>query len=199
MVDIRHLIRPKCLVDLGEDYTVVPAKPATGLLYITKGNPSFISGHLRMRGRSNGRYPYRYLEMINEVFGPEENAIEVCSNSISNSAAKFTVDINPDCKPDLVCNGEKLEGVVANTFNRWRCDPPYNKITAREIFKTSLPNTHRLLQAGAKIIKPRSLMFLLLSPQNYQICPHGVKRIGWIAITIVPNNELRALHIFFKI
>jgi hypothetical protein len=26
----------------------------------------------------------------------------------------------------------------------------------------------------------------------------GVKRIGWIAITIVPNNELRALHIFHK-
>ena len=112
MIDIRHLIRPKCLVDLSEDYTVVPAKPATGVLYITKRNPSFISGHLRMRGRSNGRYPYGYLEMINEVFGPEENAIEVCSNSISNSDAKFTVDINPDYQPNLVCNGEKLEGIV---------------------------------------------------------------------------------------
>ena len=199
MIDIRHLIRPKCLVDLSEDYIVVPAKPATGVLYITKRNPSFISGHLRMRGRSNGKYPYRYLEMINEVFGPEENAIEVCSNSISNSAAKFTVDINPDYKPNLVCNGEKLEGITANTFDRWRCDPPYNEKTAREMYKTSLPNTHRLLQAGAEIIKPKSLMFLLLGPKNYQVCPPGVKRIGWIAITIVPNNELRALHIFFKI
>ena len=150
MIDIRHLIRPKCLVDLSEDYTVVPAKPATGVLYITKRNPSFISGHLRMRGRSNGRYPYGYLEMINEVFGPEENAIEVCSNSISNSDAKFTVDINPDYQPNLVCNGEKLEGIAANTFDRWRCDPPYNEKTAREMYKTSLPNTHRLLQAGAE-------------------------------------------------
>ena len=42
-------------------------------------------------------------------------------------------------------------------------------------------------------------MFLLLGPQNYQICPPGVKRIGWIAITVVPNNELRALHIFLKL
>ena len=41
-------------------------------------------------------------------------------------------------------------------------------------------------------------MFLLLGPQNYQICPPGVKRIGWIAITVVPNNELRALHIFLN-
>jgi hypothetical protein len=41
-------------------------------------------------------------------------------------------------------------------------------------------------------------MFLLLGPQNYQWHPEGVKRIGWIAITVVPNNEVRALNIFFK-
>lgn len=33
----------------------------------------------------------------------------------------------------------------------------------------------------------------------YQWTPIGVKRIGWIAITIVPNNELRALHMFIKL
>jgi hypothetical protein len=41
-------------------------------------------------------------------------------------------------------------------------------------------------------------MFLLLGPQNYQWHPKGVKRIGWIAITVVPNNEVRALNIFYK-
>ena len=42
------------------------------------------------------------------------------------------------------------------------------------------------------------MMFLLLGPQNYQWHPKGVKRIGWIAITVVPNNEVRALNIFYK-
>lgn len=46
--------------------------------------------------------------------------------------------------------------------------------------------------------KGGSLMFLLLGPQNDQMCPPGLRRIGWIAMTIVPNNGLRALHIFYK-
>lgn len=141
--------------------------------------------------------PYKYTEMINAVFGCDQNTIEVCSNSISNEAC-FTVDINPEFNPALVCSGETLDGIADNSFSRWRCDPPYNHRTAKEMYGTSLPNTYKLLQAGARVIKPRSLMFLLLGPQNYQICPPGIKRIGWIAITIVPNNELRALHIFYK-
>jgi hypothetical protein len=35
-------------------------------------------------------------------------------------------------------------------------------------------------------------------PQNYQWHPKGVKRIGCIMITIVPNNEIRCLNIFYK-
>ena len=55
-----------------------------------------------MRGRDGGRYPYNYLEMIDHIFGSEENTIEVCSGSIkgrnasSSPYAPYTVDINPD-------------------------------------------------------------------------------------------------------
>jgi hypothetical protein len=52
------------------------------------------------------------------------------------------------------------------------------------------PITRELLKAGARVCKVGSLLFLLLGPQNYQWYPPRVKRIGWIAITIVPNNEL---------
>ena len=41
-------------------------------------------------------------------------------------------------------------------------------------------------------------MFLLLGPTNYQCHPAGVKRIGYVNITVVPNNENRALNIFYK-
>ena len=62
-------------------YIIIQATPATGILYVTKNSPDFISGHVRLRGRNNGRYPYNYLEMIETIFGPEENTIEVCSNN----------------------------------------------------------------------------------------------------------------------
>jgi hypothetical protein len=77
-------------------------------------------------------------------------------------------------------------------------DPPYNISTARDMYDTELPSSLKLLKAGARVCKVGSLMFLLLGPQNYQICPAGVRRIGWIPISVVPNNEVRCLNIYLK-
>jgi hypothetical protein len=194
MMDVRKLL--KACRHLDHDRSAIySANPATGILFITENNPSFISGHVRMRGRDQGRYPYKYLEMLESLFGPEQNTIEVCSRSVSDC---FSVDINPECKPMLVADGQKLEEIADNSFARWRCDPPYNHKTAKEMYNTSLPDTCKLLKAGARVCNSGSLMFLLLGPQNYQSHPKGVKRIGFVAITVVPNNELRALNIYYK-
>jgi hypothetical protein len=187
--------------DGDQKYFIMLASPAKGVLFITQNSPQFISGQIRVRGRSNGSYPYNYLEMIDTIFGKEENTIEVCSGNIRNYANSnrcFAVDINPLTKPDLVADGQTLYGISNNRFNRWRCDPPYNVKTAKKMYRTDLPRPIKLLQAGARVCKVGSLMFLLLGPQNYQLTPKGVKRIGWIAITVVPNNEVRALNIFYK-
>ena len=133
-----------------------------------------------MRGKNEGRYPFHYLEMIDNIFGYEPNTIEVCSRSVpggNKGGHCFTVDINPDCKPDLVTNGETLEGIASNEFDRWRCDPPYNEHTAREMYGTELPKT-LLLKAGTGVCKEGDLIFLLLGPTNYQSCPPGVIRMG---------------------
>ena len=105
-----------------------------------------------MRGRNQGRYPFHYLEMIESIFGYEPNTIEVCSRSVlggNRGSHCFTVDINPECKPDLVTNGETLEGIGDNEFDRWRCDPPYNKKTAHKMYGTGLPETPALLKSRA--------------------------------------------------
>ena len=149
-----------------------------------------------MRGRDNGKYPYFYLEMIDTIFGRAENTIEVCSHSKFIDAV--TVDINPKTYADFIDNGQILAKIKNNSFSRWRCDPPYTLKRAKGMYNTELPNSYKLLEAGARVCKSESLLFLLLGPQNYQRCPPGIKRIGWIAITIVPNNELRALHIYYK-
>lgn len=183
-------------------YAVIDCEPATGVLYITDDNPAFISGQVRMRGKNDGRYPFHYLEMIDNIFGYESNTIEVCSRSVAGGNKGghcFTVDINPDFKPDLVTNGETLEGIASNEFDRWRCDPPYNEQTAREMYGTELPKTSELLNAGARVCKKGALMCLLLGPTNYQSCPAGVVRVGAVVISVIPNNEWRALNIFLKI
>lgn len=88
-----------------------------------------------MRGKGGGTYPYNYLEMIDYIFGREENTIEVCSHSIkgrnssSSQSAPFTVDINPAINADYVGDAQKLDGISSGIFNRWRGDPPYNDKT----------------------------------------------------------------------
>jgi hypothetical protein len=180
--------------------SVTLATPAKGNLFITFENPGFISGQVRLRGKGQGRYPHNYLEMINNIFGKENNVIEVCSKGVrgSKDSPCFTVDINPDTKPDLVDDGQVLQHVPDNKFDRWRCDPPYNQDTAQRMYQTPLPKTIDLLRAGARVCKVGSLLFLLLGPQNYQWCPAGVRRIGLIYASIVPNNETRCLNIYYK-
>ena len=182
-------------------YYILPAYPATGILYVTTNSPDFISGQIRLRGKNQGQYPYNYPEMIDSIFGKEDNTIEVCSYSVKGtkrSSGCFTVDINPETKPDLTGDAQTLEGIPDNKFNRWRCDPPYNQDTAQKMYGTNMPVTTDLLKAGARVCKVGSLLFLLLGPQNYQWCPAGVKRIGLISASIVPNNEIRCLNIYYK-
>jgi hypothetical protein len=71
-----------------------------------------------MRGTKGGKYPYKYLKMIDNVFGKDQNTIEVCSGS----GNCFSVDINPETKPDLVDDGQKLESIPSSKFSRWRYD-----------------------------------------------------------------------------
>jgi hypothetical protein len=211
-------------VRVDKKYVIIPPNPATGMLYITSTSPFFIHGNVNMKGRDGGRYPYKYEEMINHLFGTEKNRIEICSGSIKgrtwtsgavlsslnvkdslplilnlslSSSCAFTVDINPDKKPDYVADAQRLYGIPNGVFNRWMGDPPYNHNTAKKMYGTELPEPKRLLKAGARVCKPGSLMFLLLG-NPHQHCPKGVKRIGCITISVIPNNEFRFLNIYWK-
>ena len=99
---------------------IIKAGPAIGILYTTKNSPNYLSGQVRLTGRNNGRYPYNCLEMIEHLFGPEDNTIEVCSyNSHYLEADITTVDINPANNPSIVDDGQVLSKVKDNSFNRW--------------------------------------------------------------------------------
>ena len=68
------------------------------------------------KGKNGGSYPYHYREMIDDIFGKDENTIEVCSGSVKGRNASpspnapFTVDINPDLNPDYVADAQVLKG-----------------------------------------------------------------------------------------
>jgi hypothetical protein len=188
----------KCQYYEAENYYMITATPACGILYITKSTPYFISGQLRMRSTGGGKYPTRYIEMLDTIFGTCSNTIEVCSNSVSNKNC-FTVDINPAHNPSCVDDAEILSKIPSNSFERYRADPPYNQRTAREMFQTDLPNIGKMLKAACRVVKAGSLVILLLGNVNRQAAPIGLKRIGWIPISCIPSNEIRAIHLYYKL
>jgi hypothetical protein len=176
-------------------YEIIPADPATGILYRING---FLSGHIRLRGRGNGAYPFKYLEMIERVFGKDDNTLEVCSGTVKESLEVSTVDVNSDLQPTICCDAQDMSMIRDNSFTRWRCDPPYTPTAALRRYGSSMPALRRLLREGVRVVRPGSLLFLLCS-QNYQWHPVYTKRVGMITISIVPNNELRACNIYKKL
>jgi hypothetical protein len=162
---------------------------------------NFIGGQFKMKGVNGGRYPIPMLRAIDEIFGFEKNIIEVCSNQIeglNKGGNCYTVDINPEYEPDLIADGQDLAAIPDNSYNRWRCDPPYNRKTAKEMYNCKLPNVTKLLKEGCRVVKPNSLLFLLhedITPSNIA----GLRKIGFIHVTAIPNKKARALNIYMKV
>lgn len=191
--EVRFLIKKPLIA--APPYGICTAEPATGIIYVIN---NFISGHVRLRGKGNGAYPYRYLDMIDALFGHANMVVEACSGHVRMSEAFFRVDIAEGPNVTMVDDAQELSLIEDNFCDRWRCDPPYNAKTARHMYGCEMPSLHKLLQAGARVVKPGSLLFLLCA-QNYQRCPSNIERVGVITITIVPNNELRACNIYRKL
>lgn len=61
-----------------------------------------------------------------------------------------------------------------------------------------MPSVTRLLTEGAWVTKSGGLLFLLLGAKNMQWHPMSTTRIGWLGITVVPNQEIRAMHCYIK-
>jgi hypothetical protein len=194
-IDVTKLIKKTLIPHV--EYLVTSAEPATGMIYVIN---NFISGHVRMRGRPNGSYPYRYLEMIDELFGKANITLEVCSGTVKADVHTETVDLHMgpnDEQPSMVCDATNLFMVSDERFDRWRADPPYNQNRAQKMYGCDMPSLPKLLKEGARVVSQGSLLFLLCS-QNYQICPKSLKRIALIYISVVPSNETRALNVYYK-
>jgi hypothetical protein len=180
-------------------YTCYLLNTTTGSLYVTTNSPQYISGHCRMLGRKNGQYPFRYTSLLEEVFGTSPGeAVEVCSGWVTSRSDLVTVDINPARQPTHIGDGQSLPRDWENRFNRWNADPPYNARTAKQMYGTAFPSWSKLLTEGARVTKPGGLLFLLLGNVNMQWHPEELIKIGWITLTIVPNQESRAIHIYLK-
>jgi hypothetical protein len=161
-----------------------------------------MEGKCKWLHSSIGQYPYRFKEGLWELFGKcneSQIEIEVCSGQIMKRPNLVTVDVNRSKNPTYVLDAQHLPQEWTKIYDRWNCDPPYSKGTTREMYGTEMPSISELLAEGTRVTKPGGLMFLLLGNINRQSCPESTVRIGRISMSIVPNQEVRALHCYLKL
>lgn len=162
----------------------------------------FIGGLLRTKGNGEGQYPDPYLYWIESVFGREPETMEVCSRYVKADgiSTRYTVDINPKFQPTFCTDAQTMAGVPPLKVKRIRADPPYNEKTAKEMYGVTLPDFYKLLEVPGRFLEVGGLYFLLLGMHNYQINVErlGLRRIGLIALAVVPNYEMRACNVFYK-
>jgi hypothetical protein len=66
------------------------------------------------------------------------------------------------------------------------------------MYNCELPKVNKLLKEGCRVVEPGSLLFLLHEYITNSNIP-GLKKIGFIHVTAVPNRGPRVLNIYVKL
>lgn len=143
-----------------------------------------------------GAYPHGYLKRIMSLFPDKKSILHVFSGSLPKG--DYTrVDINPDNKPDIVCNAEELSKHVKDEYDLFLLDPPYQHGDA-EIYGYKLPNKFKVIRECYKVAKPGAhLVFMDERLPMYR--KDEWKRIGEIYISRSTNHRVRGVFIFEKV
>lgn len=73
----------------------------------------------------------------------------------------FRVDLNPEVKPDLLCDAHKLtQHLNGQTFDIILADPPYSDEEAKELYGTPKLNYKKWTAEAEKVLNPGGLLIV---------------------------------------
>lgn len=145
----------------------------------------------------HGSYPPSYLKRITSMFPDAKDVLHLFSGSLP--PGPYTrIDINPDLKPDVVGEAEKLSVVLPNNhYDVIYADPPYSGEDAAK-YGVPLVNRNKVVKECWKVLKPggflcwMDMVLPMYSKKEW-------KRVGEIAISRSTNHRVRAVFIFQKV
>ena len=111
------------------------------------------------------------------------------------SKCGFTIDSDPECKPDLVANVENVPlteqkmGVIA--------DPPYNERFAKELYNCKYPKYTKWTNEAVRLTKEGGYIAIM---QNYVVpCPKGCKFVEIFPIITRIKQFPKIVTVFNKL
>jgi hypothetical protein len=131
-------------------------------LYLTKTGRIeglWVMGNNYRTSGGYGAYPHGYLSRVMSMFPDQKKILHVCSGWLPADPSYTRVDINPERRPEVCCNAEKLADYVnPNSFDIVYIDVPYSKEDAEHYGypmlsrKKTLAQIHVVLKPGGWVI-----------------------------------------------
>lgn len=150
-----------------------------------------------------GGYPAGFIKRWKQAFSSvmcnPNRILHVCAGAIS-SAEGYRQDINSDFMPDLECNAEEIAENFPEfvEFFEWViADPPYNAEAALKYYGVPLLKKSKMLKSMERMCKPGGYIGILdQTTLNWK--PKNLKKIAMIAVTSVPNLDVRLFTVYRK-
>jgi len=158
-----------------------------------------IGNNYSNKNKYYGEYPPGYLDRVMSLFPDidEDNEIlHLFSGSLDESVEGIRVDINPELKPDIVGDAEKLSEFLPFSPKLIIADPPYSEEDAKH-YGTCMVNRNKVVQECAKVLKPGGFLVWL-----DQVIPmyrrEELELVGTIVIRST-NHRVKMVFILQKV
>ena len=152
-----------------------------------------------------GAFPAGFLGRLKTAFSlvwPKKRVeiAHICSGRIPKKEG-IRVDISPKYHPEIIANVEDFAKQYLKLYNkvRWSiADPPYNVRRAKEYFHQQLLNKNKMVKEMVKITRKGGFV-ATLDQYSLNGYPRNLKKIAVIAVSSIPNPDLRVFTVWRKI
>ncbi len=114
------------------------------------------------RDHYKGSWPLWFEEKLLSLYGYDYKNKDLKGDVIHLFSGKvqygFRVDINPEVKPDMVCDCHNLPKEWTNKFEFVICDPPYNTELSKQLYGTGKICYSKYIAEAVRIIKPNGFV-----------------------------------------
>lgn len=158
-----------------------------------------IGNNYRSRANYYGEYPPSYLQRVYSMFPDTQGVLHLFSGSIKiQHEAEITFDINPELKPDVVGDANRLSNYFeSGYFDLILADPPYSAEDS-EHYGTPMINRNSVIKECCKVLVSGGYIVWL-----DQVLPMYRKDTllleGTIGLIRSTNHRFRVVSIFRKI
>jgi len=125
--------------------------------------------------------------------------LHVCAGAVPITEG-LRQDISSDFKPEFLCNAEEIAEKYPTHIMEFEwvlADPPYNTDAASKYYGVPLLKKSKMLKSMEAVCKPGGYIGILdQTTMNWK--PKNIKKIAMIAVTSVPNLDVRLFTVYRK-